>query len=331
MLEPSHHQALAGLFMRLFNATELRLFMRIIPRAADIYPHLPEREASLAELCFEVVDLLDRHGAIDADLFDRLREARPGRRPEIDAVADDLLQRHAAPAASPGAPSGPLDGATMPDADTDEAERRLEPDAAPERATSEHGRTVAPTARAPRVAPLALAGLLLLAVGAASVSLAPRCGPTPDTTPPQAKVPAPSVAPAVAPAATPTAAPLSPAPREQAAPGPTAPASPVTTAPPPDPHPPSGKPKPRDHARTLQTIKQDARTRLRACSDKIGAMDTQHVSVALHVDARGKIGKVTAGGTSYGDVFHACIARAVQTVKLPPGPAEDLRYRWIVD
>lgn len=326
MLDPSHHQALTRLLMQLFSASELRQFMRFEPAARDIYPHLPEREASLAELCFEVVDLLDRHGAIDEGLFGRLREARPGRLPEIDAVAEDLLD--AAPETRPRASSGPTD-----DAAPDEPARRREPadptdDAAPVHATDERASVAAPHRVVSRW-PLALAGLLLLAAGAASVTLASRCGPTPDPAPPRTAAPAPVVALAEKPAAPPPASSTTPPPRDVTAPIPAAPA-PATSASP-APHPTPARPRPRDHPRTLQTIRQLAKAELRACSDKIGAMDPQRVVVALHVDAQGKIGKVTASGTSYGDAFHTCIARAVQTVKLPPGPAEDLRYQWLLD
>jgi tetratricopeptide (TPR) repeat protein len=80
-------KALVDLFLSLFSDVELRMFLRSLPAGEALAPHLPAGAASLSLLAFEAVSLLERHGRIDAALFRRLHQERPGRRADIDGVA----------------------------------------------------------------------------------------------------------------------------------------------------------------------------------------------------------------------------------------------------
>jgi hypothetical protein len=82
---PASH--LHELLLSMFNADELRRFLRYHGSVPDIVNNLPGPTASVAELMHAAVDTLLRWGAVDEALFAALRNERPRRVAEIDAVA----------------------------------------------------------------------------------------------------------------------------------------------------------------------------------------------------------------------------------------------------
>jgi tetratricopeptide (TPR) repeat protein len=88
--------ALVDLFLSLFTEVELRMFLRSLPAGEGLAPSLPAGPASLSLVAFEAASLLERHGRIDAELFRRLHQERPGRHADIERVALLQLGRGAA-------------------------------------------------------------------------------------------------------------------------------------------------------------------------------------------------------------------------------------------
>lgn len=86
-------KALSDLFTSLFMEAELRVFLRCLPWGDAVGSALPGGPTSLSFLAFEAVSLLERHGRVDAELFQHLQQERPGRRTEIELVASLYLGR----------------------------------------------------------------------------------------------------------------------------------------------------------------------------------------------------------------------------------------------
>ncbi|WP_428263719.1 NB-ARC domain-containing protein [Haliangium sp.] len=83
----SDNQAeLIDLLTSLFEADELRRFVRLLPQGRRLSAALPAGTASLDQLAFETATLLERHGLLGAPLFDSLLNARSYRADEIEAV-----------------------------------------------------------------------------------------------------------------------------------------------------------------------------------------------------------------------------------------------------
>ncbi len=79
-------EALAQLLCELFNATEMRHWVQLLPNGRQLHTELPSEGASPQTLAREIVMVLDRHGRIDSALFDSLRKLRPDRRSDIERV-----------------------------------------------------------------------------------------------------------------------------------------------------------------------------------------------------------------------------------------------------
>lgn len=76
-----------------FSSSELRRFIRYLPDGDRLCPRLPDQGVSLAGLVEDVVELLDREGALDVGFFDALAQVRPRRETEVRAVQETVLQR----------------------------------------------------------------------------------------------------------------------------------------------------------------------------------------------------------------------------------------------
>lgn len=85
---PSDPQSLSDLFVTLFSVDELRRFIRGF--AAALENDLPWDKPA-AYLTSELTEVLRRRGYVDATLFAALRQARPRRTSEIDAVRSRIL------------------------------------------------------------------------------------------------------------------------------------------------------------------------------------------------------------------------------------------------
>lgn len=77
---------LADTLMAMFSGEELRRLMRYT-FGPEVTSALPAADTSLATLANAVVEVLEKHNLVDAELFDVLRRERPRRRAEIDALA----------------------------------------------------------------------------------------------------------------------------------------------------------------------------------------------------------------------------------------------------
>ncbi len=336
MPELTPSQALNKLLIRLFSAAELREFVRFGPDASGIYPWLPEREASLAELALEIVDLFERRGSIDAALFHRLRRERPARTSEIDAVARRFLREHGdQPEANA---TGPVPGATPPPVDLASASTPAQDLPAPGPASAAAAKAPAgpqviplapPAASSPPTRPRSprlaiLVGVALLVLAAIAAFLPEHCSHGPGASTIAQPIPGPRAPDPPPPSARDAGGSSSTAqPDDRPLSEPVPASDPVGAPPPPDPVIP-----PRDGKKLRRTITQATRSRLQACSDRAGALEPQTVMVALRIDAHGKIVNATASGTSYGSAFHDCVAAAVESVRLSPGPIETATYRW---
>lgn len=98
--------ALRDLLGAAFDAEELRRFVGGGADGQRLRDALPGGTASEAEVVQGAVEVLDRHGRIDRDLFVRLQRARPGRAAEIAAVADRFDLRLPAPTQEVVDPAG---------------------------------------------------------------------------------------------------------------------------------------------------------------------------------------------------------------------------------
>lgn len=79
-------QALHELLSFLFEANELRMWLRFSPEGEAVVRALPGESVSKAELMYKATDLLSRRGLVDAEFFDRLREHLPRQAAVIDHV-----------------------------------------------------------------------------------------------------------------------------------------------------------------------------------------------------------------------------------------------------
>ncbi len=81
------HKALESLLLSLFSAEELRRFMRYLPAGDLLVQALPGPHASPMVVAHEAVAALASDGRlVDGDLWARMAEERPRRKPEIDKV-----------------------------------------------------------------------------------------------------------------------------------------------------------------------------------------------------------------------------------------------------
>lgn len=79
-------QALYELLLLLFEASELRMWLRFSAEGEAVVRMLPGESSSKADLTFKAADLLSRRGLVDAELFDRLRDHLPRQAAVIDHV-----------------------------------------------------------------------------------------------------------------------------------------------------------------------------------------------------------------------------------------------------
>jgi len=77
---------LSNLLLRIFDAGELRRFLRYLPGGADIVAELPGPDAPPSQFATAAVEHLQRLGLVRRDLRDRLVAERPRRVDEIDQV-----------------------------------------------------------------------------------------------------------------------------------------------------------------------------------------------------------------------------------------------------
>jgi WD40 repeat protein len=83
-------KALVELLKSLFTADELHRFAAFLP-GGNLASALPSGTASLDAVAFEMVQVLERCGQIDGELFARLEEERPGRKDEITRIRALIL------------------------------------------------------------------------------------------------------------------------------------------------------------------------------------------------------------------------------------------------
>lgn len=320
------HEALSKLLTRLFNAPELREFLRFGPDASGIYPYLPEHGVSQAELALAVVDLLERRGRIDGPWFQRLQEARPGRRAEVRAVAAMFLVDAPEPQAAPPAPKPAV---------------VVAPVVAP--AEIVHANIPSGPSRANRRVSylwvLACGAPIAIAIAIWGISQSQRDDPRAAPTPPgpareSGANSQPGAAETVTPereaasSAAPTAAPATPVL--------TPPANPVSAVPGPEmtPESTSTKPSPMKEPPSRRTTKVMTQTVDRAagkaiddCAAQAGALTEETVTVDLEIAASGKITATLAHGTTLGGRYHDCVAAAVRAVKFP-AVTHDQRFQY---
>lgn len=84
-LGPNLASNLSNLFIKLFDASDLRRFLRYGPDGTNIVNQLPEQR-TMANLAFSAAEVLQRRGGINRELRDRLVLERPRRVNEIDQV-----------------------------------------------------------------------------------------------------------------------------------------------------------------------------------------------------------------------------------------------------
>ncbi|MBZ0115492.1 MAG: hypothetical protein K8H88_00755, partial [Sandaracinaceae bacterium] len=80
----SARRQLRLLLCELFDAGDLRVFAR--DWYAAVVPELPEGPIEPSELFARAIEVFERHQAIDATFFERLKKEREGRAADIDAV-----------------------------------------------------------------------------------------------------------------------------------------------------------------------------------------------------------------------------------------------------
>lgn len=79
-------QALHELLVFLFEASELRMWLRFNAEGEALVRALPGESVSKVELVYKATDLLNRRGLVDAEFFTRLREHLPRQAAIIDHV-----------------------------------------------------------------------------------------------------------------------------------------------------------------------------------------------------------------------------------------------------
>lgn len=82
----SRRADLTSLLLSLFEAEELRAFLRHGPSGEEIVTGLPSKYDSAASIADAAVEALERHTLVTRELFDRLVEARPDAAEQIDSV-----------------------------------------------------------------------------------------------------------------------------------------------------------------------------------------------------------------------------------------------------
>ena len=80
------HLALEQLLLRLFNADELRRFLRYLDHGRELVQDLPTGSTEHTTLVHAAVSALDRRGLVTEAFFQRLMIERPSRAHEIGAV-----------------------------------------------------------------------------------------------------------------------------------------------------------------------------------------------------------------------------------------------------
>lgn len=85
-IETSEYE-LQQLLLSMFDADGIRRFISRRPRGEAMARELPGSTASIAELAYGAECVLERHGAVDAELFEALQAERPLRKTDILAVA----------------------------------------------------------------------------------------------------------------------------------------------------------------------------------------------------------------------------------------------------
>jgi hypothetical protein len=83
------HKALVEFLVDAFDDPGLDQLLRF--NDYDEIANAVSQNVGQAQYCFEVVQALDRTGRIDSDLFDRLSQARPARREEIQSLKELVL------------------------------------------------------------------------------------------------------------------------------------------------------------------------------------------------------------------------------------------------
>ncbi len=81
-------QALHELLLLLFEASELRTWLRFGAEGETVVRMLPGESTSKADLVFKATELLSRRGLVDGELFERLRAHLPRQAVLIDHVRD---------------------------------------------------------------------------------------------------------------------------------------------------------------------------------------------------------------------------------------------------
>jgi hypothetical protein len=103
-----------------FGVDELTRFIRYGPEGAVLTTELPIGSSSVSHFVLVVVDLLRRRGMIDAEFFERLKDARPTRASEILALEQQWLSE-------PGAISPITHRLVEKDSSTKRAVKKQEP------------------------------------------------------------------------------------------------------------------------------------------------------------------------------------------------------------
>ena len=85
--EDASGKELTALLLSMFSASELRRLVRWMRDGDALSAALPGANASPMQVATDVVEVLHRSGALDASFFALLREERPRRVAEINAVA----------------------------------------------------------------------------------------------------------------------------------------------------------------------------------------------------------------------------------------------------
>lgn len=83
-------KALVELLKSLFTADELHRFAAFLPHGS-LTSALPSAPASLDAVAFDMVQVLERRGQVDAEFFARLEDERPGRKAEIARIRALIL------------------------------------------------------------------------------------------------------------------------------------------------------------------------------------------------------------------------------------------------
>jgi len=81
------YAALEELLRSMFDETELRAFIHRLPEVDRLVASLPGATASLLKVVFDAINLLNRHGVINADFFEALARERPRMCGDIAEVA----------------------------------------------------------------------------------------------------------------------------------------------------------------------------------------------------------------------------------------------------